>query len=361
MVRKNKRYLLCIKFRLNRKNHKNDSSIPFSMKNLRKPAFLAYLVFFFQVSCKKDIMIPALVTSQVTSISTSSAITGGSITSDGGASVTSRGVAYGTVQNPSIGNSFTSNGQGIGNFNSTITGLTQSTTYNVRAYATNTNGTGYGNELIFITLAPQSCPGTPTVTDIDNNTYNTVLIGDQCWTQSNLKTSRYQNGDYIPTGLTDNAWLTTTTGAYVIFDNYPVNDGLYGRLYNNYAVKDSRGLCPMGWHVPTIMEWTTLQNHLGGEMVAGGALKSTDIQPTPGGWNSPNRGATNSSGFTALPGGRRVNQGYFTDRSNLGYWWSSSASSEFYAWFWNLYWDGSYFYYRSDLRTNGFSVRCLKN
>ncbi|MFM8514360.1 MAG: fibrobacter succinogenes major paralogous domain-containing protein, partial [Bacteroidota bacterium] len=180
-------------------------------------------------------------------------------------------------------------------------------------------------------------------------------------TQSNLKVSKYRNGDSIPTGLGNSAWETTTSGAYTIYNNDPVNGGLYGKLYNHYAVTDSRGLCPTGWHAPSDAEWTTLENQLGGSSVAGGALKSTATQPTPGGWASPNAGATNSSGFTALPGGLRSTNGVFSSMPNAGYWWSSSVSSGSHAWTREL----SYFnsaitrYYIT--RADGFSVRCLKD
>jgi uncharacterized protein (TIGR02145 family) len=144
-----------------------------------------------------------------------------------------------------------------------------------------------------------------------------------------------------------------------------VNDGLYGKLYNHYAVTDSRGLCPTGWHIPSDGEWTTLENHLGGSGVAGGALKSTAMQPTPGGWNSPNSGATNSSGFSALPGGIRYDgAGGFDGVEGHGRWWSFSAgllgSDVFYR---GLYSsvegvERDNFHHR---RSFGMSVRCLKN
>ena len=98
--------------------------------------------------------------------------------------------------------------------------------------------------------------GTSTVSDVDNNTYNTVRIGTQCWTQSNLKVSKYRNGNSIPSGLSNSAWQNTTFGAYAIYNNDSVNDSLYGKLYNHYAVTDSSGLCPTGWHVPSDAEWT---------------------------------------------------------------------------------------------------------
>jgi len=197
--------------------------------------------------------------------------------------------------------------------------------------------------------------------DIDGNTYKTVKIGNQCWTQSNLKVSKYRNGDNIPTGLSNSAWANTTSGAYAIYDNKRVNDGLYGKLYNHYAVTDSRGLCPTGWHVPSDAEWTTLENQLGGSSVAGGALKSTATQPTPGGWNSPNTGATNSSGFTALPGGLRYYNGDFINMTFIGYWWSSSVSSGSDAWYRSLNKYYSFINRTYNDRPNGISVRCCRD
>jgi uncharacterized protein (TIGR02145 family) len=267
-------------------------------------------------------------------------------------------MAFGTMQNPTTANNTTSDGTGTGAFTSILTDLTASTLYYVRAHATNTLGTAYGNEVSFTTLAPQPCTSTSTVTDIDGNLYNMIQIGTLCWTKSNLKVSKYRNGDNIPTGLSNSAWQNTTSGAYAIYNNNPVNDGLYGKLYNHYAVTDSRGLCPTGWHVPSDSEWTTLENQLGGSSVAGGALKSTATQPSPGGWNSPNTGATNSSDFTALPGGLRDNYGDFNDVAYVGFWWSSSVFSGSSAWGRLLFSNGSDVNRTNYGRTNGYSVRC---
>jgi uncharacterized protein (TIGR02145 family) len=237
------------------------------------------------------------------------------------------------------------------------------TTYYFRAYATNSFGTSYGTELSFTTdsLPGLRCPGTPTVTDIDGNVYYTVQIGNQCWTQSNLKVSKYRNGYNIPTGLSNSAWLNTTSGAYAIYNNDPVNDGLYGKLYNHYAATDSRGLCPTGWHVPTDGEWATLENHLGGSSVAGGALKSTATQPTPGGWYFPNTGATNSSGFTALPSGMRDYIGNFSNLADYGVWLSSSVLSASIAWTRGIGYSGSDIFRSDYFRLYGFSVRCVRD
>jgi len=315
-----------------------------------------------QASFTTSLAFPVLTTDSVSQVTSLGATAGGNVTSDGGYAVTIRGIAYGTLQNPTTANSSTSNGAGTGFFTSMLTGLTASTLYYVRAYATNAMGTAYGTQVSFTTsIIGVRCTGTPTVTDIDGNIYNTVQIGNQCWTNSNLKVSKYRNGDNIPTGLSNSAWQNMTSGAYAIYDNNPVNDGLYGKLYNHYAVTDSRGLCPTGWHVPSDAEWTTLENQLGGSNVAGGALRSTAMQPTPGGWNSPNTGATNSSGFTALPGGYRSSNGAFISMSYSGLWWSSSVSSGSNVWARTLNFNSSTIDRYGINRSGGFSVRCCKD
>jgi uncharacterized protein (TIGR02145 family) len=175
-----------------------------------------------------------------------------------------------------------------------------------------------------------------------------------------LKVSKYRNGDNIPTGLSNSAWQATQSGAFAIYNNDPANDGLYGKLYNHYAVTDTRGLCPTGWHVPTDGDWTTLETFLGGSIVAGGALKSTAIQPTPGGWNSPNTGATNSSGFTAGPGGLRGDNGTFNYLGSNCHLWTSSLSGT-NAWYRDLNYAGGNISRTNIIRTRGFSVRCLRD
>jgi uncharacterized protein (TIGR02145 family) len=292
-------------------------------------------------------------------------VIGGDILNDGGSSIVLRGVCYSTTPNPNMGNPRTEEGSGIGSFTSTLKNLSPSTTYYARCYAKNSQGiVVYGNEVSFSTGTPIPgirCPGTPSVTDIDGNLYHTVQIGTQCWTQSNLKVSKYRNGDSIPTGLSNSSWGGTTSGAYAIYNNDPVNDGLYGKLYNHYAVMDTRGLCPTGWHVPTDLEWSTMENLLGGSTVAGGALKSTATQPTPGGWVSPNAGATNSTGFAAMPGGIRNYAGAdFNSVGIYGSWWSSSLDGN-NAWPRFLYFNSINFSRFSEFRNYGYSIRCLRD
>ncbi|MFM9053055.1 MAG: FISUMP domain-containing protein, partial [Bacteroidota bacterium] len=328
--------------------------------------------FGFAVRCVKDILtgggsasLPTVSTTTAISITSTGATTGGNVTSDGGASVTARGVAYGTAHNPTTANSITSDGTGTGAFTSTLSGLTSSTLYYVRAYATNAVGTAYGNEESFTTLAPpRPCPGAPSLTDIDGKTYNTVQIGTQCWTQSNLKVSKYRNGNSISNITDQSAWSqtnTSNTGAWCNYNNSSANNTLYGKLYNWYAVNDSRGLCPTGWHVPLDAEWTTLTDFLGGESVAGGKMKSTATQPAAGGWDSPNTGATDSSGFTGLPGGYRDSDGGFNVLGSYGNWWSSSGAGSGVAWDRRLGHDGAGAFRGIFINRVGISVRCAKD
>ena len=188
--------------------------------------------------------------------------------------------------------------------------------------------------------------------------------------QSNLKVTKYRNGDNIPTGLSNGAWGSTTVGAYAIYDNNPLNDGLYGKLYNHYTVMDSRGLCPTGWHVPSDAEWNILVKFLDSSAdtaainwqntFVGNMLKSSSLQPTLGGWNSTSLGATNSSGFSAMPGGKRENDGLFNSESNSGYWWSLSVYG---SWAWRRVLSSSLSGIARDWYhlASGLSVRCLRD
>jgi len=298
--------------------------------------------------------VPVLTTSSVSNITQTMATCGGNITWDGGTIVTARGVCWSTSTTPTIADNITTDGSGMGSFISAITGLSPSTTYYVRAYATNSAGTGYGSTLPFTTAA-LSCPAS--VNDISGNTYNTVTIGTQCWMKENLKTTKYSTGTYISAEITGGTtWANLTTGGWCNYNNYGDNVSIYGRLYNFYAVADSRNICPTGWHVPSDAEWTTLTTYLGGESVAGDKLKETGTTH----WSSPNSG-NNSSGFTALPGGYRDGSGTFYDIGGYGYWWSSTESDTFSAGERYMYYNGSNVSRSYADKTNGFSVRCVRD
>lgn len=196
-----------------------------------------------------------------------------------------------------------------------------------------------------------------TVTDIDGNVYHTIIIGTQVWLLENLCVTHYRNGDPIPEVTDNTAWSNLTTGAYCNYDNDINNVTTYCRLYNWFAVNDSRKIAPVGWHVPSDAEWTTLTDYLGGESVAGGKLKEMGLTH----WISPNTGATNESGFTGLPGGNRDNGGDFDNIGDNGGWWSSTEFSTSAAWNRRLQYNSGEVDRGSNSKGTAFSVRCLKD
>jgi uncharacterized protein (TIGR02145 family) len=301
-----------------------------------------------------------LTTTAASAVTGTSSVSGGNILNSGGAIITTRGVVWSTSQNPTTANSSTNNGNGTGSFTSNLTGLTSNTTYYVRAYAINSAGTAYGNQQSFTTTTSGSGivsnPGSGVT--YNGYTYSSVVLGNgQEWMSENLRTTNYRNGDPITTGLDDATWGSTTSGAYAIYNNDNANDAIYGKLYNWYAVADSRHVCPAGWHEPTDGEWTTLTDYLGGAAVAGGKMKIIGTQY----WLSPNTDATNESGFSGLPGGSRYGSGSFSSIGSGGFWWGSSQSSGAFAWNRDLYYgDGDAA--RNDFyMPSGFSVRCLRD
>ena len=162
----------------------------------------------------------------------------------------------------------------------------------------------------------------PNLTDIDGNIYQSITNCSQTFMQSNLNVSRYRNGDIIPQVENRNEWDNLTTGAWCYYNNDPANGAIYGKLYNVFAVNDPRGLAPVGWHIPSFNEWTTLITCLGGVDVAGDKMRETGTSH----W-SYNNGATNSSGFTALPGGFRTTlRPTDANITVAGQFWSSSSA-----------------------------------
>jgi uncharacterized protein (TIGR02145 family) len=192
-------------------------------------------------------------------------------------------------------------------------------------------------------VAGGACGSVFSVSDIDGNSYNTVSIGDQCWTKENLRVRRYNDNTEIKFdksggtagNLFGQTWSGLTYGAHTLYeyDSTGGNSSIlyaFGYLYNWYAAKGIttagstvyKNICPTGWHVPTDTAWTTLTTYLGGESVAGGKMKSTGFDY----WNTPNEGATNVSGFSALPGGFRFNDGSFYNVSVEAFFWSSTEN-----------------------------------
>lgn len=202
------------------------------------------------------------------------------------------------------------------------------------------------------------CPDSPSVSDIDGNAYNTILIGTQCWMSENLRTASYANGDNVFNVTDGNQWSTLVTGGWAHYGNNSINELPYGKLYNWFAVNDSRNICPLGWHVPTEVEWTSLIDYLDGEDVAGGKLKAAGTEY----WMAPNSGATNETGFNGLPGSFRfVDGGFLIPLGSHGMWWSASEADEFYAYCSGLRNDNMNIGRFVDSKNGGFSVRCVKD
>jgi uncharacterized protein (TIGR02145 family) len=262
-------------------------------------------------------------------------------------------VCWSTSPNPTTADNTTSDGTGAGSFASALTGLTADTTYFVRAYSTNSEGTSYGQNVSFTTQYAEN-----QITDLDGNIYNIIQIDTQEWLVENLKTTRYANGDPIANETDGTLWNGLTTGGWAHYNNDSQYDDPYGKLYNWLAAGDPRGLCPNGWRVPDDGEWTTLTEFLGGESVAGGALKETGTVL----WNSPNTDATNSSGFSGLAGGVRFGSNAdFYDFGNKGLWWTSTYTNFGSARMRSVAYNSGSATRDLFLQHVGLSIRCLRN
>lgn len=275
-------------------------------------------------------VIPTVNISSINNITESTAVCNSEVTYEGWRRVTARGVCWSTSQNPTIANSKTTDGTGIGPFTSYLSGLSPNTTYYVRAYATNANGTAYDEmQKTFTTLSDSDIEYGSLTDSRDGTVYKTVDIGEQVWMAENLR--------YLPSVIGANT-STTDSKCYYVYgyegtdvdaakatDNYKI----YGVLYNYSAANAS---CPEGWHIPNDIEWEQLATFLGGKEVAGGKMKETGTIH----WSSPNEGATNSSGFTALPSGVLDYQWFYRKKTfkaigTVGYFWSSTSWDNGYA------------------------------
>jgi uncharacterized protein (TIGR02145 family) len=209
----------------------------------------------------------------------------------------------------------------------------------------------------------------PNITDIDGNVYQSITNCGLTFTKQNLNVSKYTDGTPIPQVTDPTQWANLTTGAWCYYNNDPANGTTYGKLYNWYAVAGiydtasaanpdlRKKLSPTGWHIPTDTEWTQLTDCLGGEFIAGGKMKAIGTLL----WQSPNTDANNESGFSGLPGGYRVNGGTFGAIGGGGSWWSSSENGMTDAWTRFLGYNYVYAPNYSGTKSDGFSVRCLRD
>jgi uncharacterized protein (TIGR02145 family) len=301
----------------------------------------------FSVRCLKGAMpaaAPTVTSAEISSITESSAISGGVVISDGGAEVIARGVCWSVSENPTIDNFKTTDGTGIGTFISNISSLTPEVTYFIRAYATNSAGTSYGEQKVFTTFG--------TFTDNrDGRVYKKITIGIQTWMAENLAYLPAVSPPADGSEIDPYYYVCGYEGSNVSDAKATANYDTYGVLYNWPAALTA---CPAGWHLPTDAEWTTLTDFPG---LSGGSMKEAGTNH----WNDPNTGATNGSGLTALPGGNRY---YYGDFDYLGFYanfWSSSENDASYAWYRYLTYDGGGVGRNNFGVDNGFSARCLQN
>ena len=349
----------------------------------------------FSVRCVRDLPVtcpPTIYTSTVKNIFSTSAQSGGEITHDGGATVTSAGLVWATTPNPTLANSSLVSGVLSGTFTDVISGLQPSTTYYVRAFVTTATDTVYGNEISFYTTTVDlgddgwPCTSSPTVTDYDGNSYNTIQLGNQCWMRENLRTTHFSDGTAI--ALTSNEFSDEVPYRY-----YPDNMSSYvypyGYLYNWRAVyvnndtnsssvpSGVQGLCPTGWHIPSYAEWDTLRLYLSSrsnyscDQVTGQVGKA---MASAIGWNLANgecyvgeyQMANNASGFDAYPAGLMIEPPgqmpvfprYFGVSAVF---WSTTSQSNQYKKTWQVCSASSTFSGTITNKKSGASVRCLKD
>ena len=318
-------------------------------------------------SCKEDktVYLADVYTTPASNVLYTFAETGGNAANDGGAQITEKGVCWGMNPDPVITESRTYDGAGEGEFSSFLDGLTPGTTYYVRAYATNSVGTVYGDNITFktpvIAVNFNSSLTYGSVTDIQGKIYKTIPVAGQVWMAENLKTTQFNDGSNIPLIVGNKAWIDQIVPAYSWFNNNDsVYADIYGAYYNWYAVATGK-LCPAGWHVPSDSEWQTLISYLGGDRNAGSKIKEAGKNN----WIVENKTSTNQSGLTGLPAGlRETTDGAFSNPGIIGGWWSSTESSagEFgAAWCRWVRGDTSLVVREEIFKKDGFSVRCVKN
>jgi uncharacterized protein (TIGR02145 family) len=272
------------------------------------------------------------------------------ILEDGGSPVTERGVCISEAANPTIDDEKIASGSGIGGYLVDVDNLESNTTYHIRAYAINEAGVTYSSDREFKTL-----PGIDAgkLTDIEGNVYHLVEINGVIWTAENLKVTKYRNGDAIPNVMNLDTWGALSDGAYINHDNKTSGINQYGRLYNWFAVTDSRNIAPEGWHVPTEAEWNGLMSFAG--KYPGCQLRELNIDDLC---------VNNATGFSAKTAGARLEDGWFSQGPNgIAMWWSQSATeiNENVAVYASTSRNGGSFVVSINDKNNGLSVRLVKN
>ncbi len=305
---------------------------------------------------------------RISNIGLTTATLNGSISEIPNFSITQTGFCWSIYENPTIDNSekAVSSNPSVGAISSNITNLSPGTTYYVRAFSYDNSEAIYGIQKSFKTE--------DSFTDIDGNSYKAIKIGDQVWMTENLKTSKYRDGTPIPYITTSASWSTATTGGYCDYLHTPANSTKYGKLYNWYSIIDSHDIAPEGWHIPSDEEWTQLENYLmaqglsyDGSITNNGISKSlvtttewitSSVEGAPG--NNPI--LNNSSGFNGLSAGKRYASGTFLYQgTEYAYWWSTTEQDAILSKGAAVGYDRNYLTHGNFEKTNGFSVRCIKD
>lgn len=320
------------------------------------------------VRCIKDTGTQTVTTASITNITQTTATAGSNVNTDGGIAVTARGICWNTTGNPTTTDSKTTDGSGIGDFTSNLTSLIANTTYYVRAYATNSKGTAYSEQVSFKTTTVNEIVYGSFTDSRDGHTYKTVIINGKEWMAENLaylpQVNPPSGESYTEPYYYVYGYNGTSVSEAKATDNYTT----YGVLYNWPAAKAA---CPTGWHLPTDAEWTELTDYLitngfrfggsGADIAKAMAAKTTWNSHSSAGTPGNDLDSNNSSGFSALPGGCRSTIGYFRYIGSYGYWWSSTEYNNYGAW-------GRFMTYFSPNITwnpydedSGFSVRCVRD
>jgi uncharacterized protein (TIGR02145 family) len=337
-----------------------------------KYLLLQFLCLFF-VSCNKEYAdptpktneddtltpyLPKVKTLPVNTISYFDALSGGEILSMGEDSVIQKGVCWSKTSDVSLKSSKTVDGKGMTSYVSKIVDLEYGTTYYVRAYATNFYGTSYGNMITFSTNNPLFTSGNG-VKDVEGNSYESIIIGNQEWMSENLRTTKLNDGTSIPYVYDNSTWNYTKSPGYCVYNNDNSNINNFGMLYNGYTVETNK-LCPTGWHVPIQEDWQKLSAFLGGDDVAGGKLKIRSKTL----WTTPNTEATNISGFSAVGGGLRTTTGLFVNKFIDATFWTNEENiivPYHQLHFRYIKHATGNFYPSSSYNELGASVRCIKD
>ncbi len=290
--------------------------------------------------------LPTVTTAAVTNVTAITVTFGGNVTADGGAPVTARGVCWALHRTPDMSNNHTTDGSGTGSFFSSLSNLSEGTTYYVRAYATNSVGTAYGEEVCFTTeISGYLCPVQTIVTDADNQNYNTVLIGSQCWMKENLRTTKYADGTDIPVAnyFNYNTSVIPLDQRGLLYNWKAV---MNGASFGNATLSGVQGVCPTGWHVPSDVEWSMLEKYVSGsdwqtsyetyygyrgshacKLASNDFIWGNSALPNTPGYNQAN----NKSRFSAVPAGYNVNNSYDGENTDAHFW-SSTQSDNDSAW-----------------------------